>query len=189
MESTHERVTSVAGVLLTGGASRRMGVDKATMVVGGEALAVRTGRVLAAVCDPVVEVGRGASGLRAVREDPPGEGPLAAFLAGADALAVRVPVMLVACDLPFLDETVLRLVAEHAGEGSAVPVVDGHKQYACSCWSPDAIAAARVAFDGGDRAMKALLGARDYTLVPADAHARALADVDDQDDLRRLGLS
>ena len=56
-----------AGILLTGGASRRMGTDKATIVVGGETLARRTARLLSAVCDPAVEVGPGASDLPAVR--------------------------------------------------------------------------------------------------------------------------
>jgi molybdopterin-guanine dinucleotide biosynthesis protein A len=166
-----------------------MGVDKATMLSGGEPLAVRTARVLAAVCDPVIEVGPGVSGLRAVREDPPGGGPLAAFLAGVDALATAEPIMLVACDLPFLEEAVLRLVADHPGRGSAVPVVDGHKQYACARWSQAAIAAARIAFGDGDGAMRTLLAAGDFTLLPSDEHGRALADVDDDDDLRRLGLT
>ena len=102
---------TVAGVLLTGGSSRRMGRDKATMVVRGEQLATRTARVLSAVCDPVVEVGRGVTELKCVREYPPGSGPLAALVAGADELAVD-EVLLLACDYPFIDEPVLRLLAD-----------------------------------------------------------------------------
>ena len=60
----------LAGVLLTGGASRRMGTDKARLVVDGETLAARSARVLAAVCEPVIEVGPGVSGLPAVEEEP-----------------------------------------------------------------------------------------------------------------------
>ena len=79
----------MAGVLLTGGASRRMGVDKARIVVNGETLAARSARVLASVCDPVVEVGSGVSGLPAVQEEPSGAGPLVAMLAGVGALGAR----------------------------------------------------------------------------------------------------
>jgi molybdopterin-guanine dinucleotide biosynthesis protein A len=178
-----------AAVLLTGGASRRMGVDKATLVIRGEPLAIHAATVLAAVCDPVIEVGAGATGLRCVREEPPGEGPLAALLAGADALTTEVPIVLLACDLPFIDETVVRMLAEHPGKGSVVPTVAGRKQYACSRWSPAAIASARVEFARGERAMRALLAAGDAAFVAADQHARALADVDSPADLARLGLS
>jgi molybdopterin-guanine dinucleotide biosynthesis protein A len=48
----------LAALLLTGGASRRMGSDKATILDGdGQPLAVRTANLLAAVADPVLEVG------------------------------------------------------------------------------------------------------------------------------------
>ncbi len=180
-----------AGVLLTGGASRRMGLDKGTLVVAGEMLAQRAARVLTAACDPVIEAGAGITGLRCVREEPPGEGPLAGFLAGAAALAPvsDAAIVLLACDLPFVDDAVVRMLVEHPGHGSVVPTVEGRKQYACSRWSAVAIASARVAFGQGERAMRALLGAGDATFVVADAHARALADVDTPDDLARLGLS
>ena len=44
-----------AGILLTGGRSRRMGVDKASLVVDGETLAVRAGRLLATLCEPTLD--------------------------------------------------------------------------------------------------------------------------------------
>src|SRR5712692_7095438 len=94
---------TVAGVLLTGGASRRMGRDKALLVVDGRTLAERGAELLAAVADPVVEVGPGHSGLAAVQEDPPGSGPLAGLCAGAAELG-RLghdgSVLLLAVDMP-----------------------------------------------------------------------------------------
>jgi molybdopterin-guanine dinucleotide biosynthesis protein A len=178
-----------AAVLLTGGASSRMGRDKATILVDGEALARRTARVLTKVCDPVIEVGDGVTDLRSVCEAPRGGGPLAALLAGADALATDRPIVLVACDLPFIDVKVLRLVADHEGAGSVLPVVGARNQYACSRWSVAAIEAAREAFARGERAMRVMLDAGDVSLLPADQHARALADVDTPEDLRRVGLA
>jgi molybdenum cofactor guanylyltransferase len=77
-----------AGLLLTGGASRRMGRDKATLTLtpAGESLAGRTARLLAAVTSPAFEVGPGHSQLPAIAEGQPGAGPLAAVAAGRRAL-------------------------------------------------------------------------------------------------------
>ena len=84
------RVTTMrqmAGVLLTGGASRRMGTDKARLVVNGETLAARAARVLVGrVRSGRSRSGPSVSGLPAVQEDPPGAGPLVALLAGVGAL-------------------------------------------------------------------------------------------------------
>ncbi len=178
-----------AGVLLTGGASSRLGVDKATLVVDGAPLAVRAGRILGRVCAPVVEAGAGVSGLPAVREDPPGAGPLAGFLAGCDAVQPADSVVLLACDLPFADEALLRWLVDQPGHGSFVPTVDGADQYACSRWSARAVATARDRFGAGDRALKALLAADDVTRLAADDRSAALLDVDTPEDVRRLRLS
>jgi molybdopterin-guanine dinucleotide biosynthesis protein A len=178
-------------VLLTGGASRRMGRDKARLLVSGEPYAVHSARMLSAVCDPVVEVGDGASGLPFVREDPPGAGPLAAVLAGVQALALPhpAPIVVLACDLPFIDVAFLSLLADFDSEGSVLPVVEAEPQYACARWSPNALATAQAAYERGERAMRALLLAEDAVLLPADSYADVLADVDTPDDLRRRGLS
>jgi molybdopterin-guanine dinucleotide biosynthesis protein A len=180
----------VAGILLTGGASRRMGVDKATLVVDGETLAARAARVLAAVCDPVIEVGSGVSGLPAVREDPPGAGPLAALVAGAGALGA-LPVVLLACDMPFVDEPLLRLLAQWPGDGTVVPVADGRFQYACARYGAAAIDEANAALRSGHGGLKhatdatvTYLSEREWQAV---APAHAFADFDTPGDIARFG--
>src|SRR5438093_7464181 len=105
---------TVAGLLLTGGASRRMGRDKALIEVGGQRLVDRAAAALKAVADPVLEVGPGWSALPSVREDPPGSGPLAAVAAGAGALRAaghHGPVIVLAVDMPFVTVDLLRLLA------------------------------------------------------------------------------
>jgi molybdopterin-guanine dinucleotide biosynthesis protein A len=163
-----------------------MGTDKALLVVDGETLAARSARVLAAVCSPAVEVGPGRSGLRCIAEPEPGGGPLAALLAAVSEFP-DTAVVLLACDMPFVDEPALRTIVEHPDPGSVVPVVHGDAQYACARWSAAAIASAREAFRGGERSLRALLGAGDATRIPFDA--RTLADVDTPADVERLGLS
>jgi molybdopterin-guanine dinucleotide biosynthesis protein A len=175
----------IGGVLLTGGASRRLGTDKATLVVDGETLAARAARVLGAVCDEAVEVGPGVTSLRAVRESPPGSGPLAALVAGADALGRR-PVLLLACDMPFVDVALLRLLAEWPGDGTVVPVAGGRLQYTCARYGADALQRGR----DGARALKAVVGdgatVVDEAVWRAVAPEHAFADIDTPDDLQRL---
>jgi molybdopterin-guanine dinucleotide biosynthesis protein A len=183
----------IAGILLTGGASSRMGRDKATMEVDGEALGARAARVLQAVCDPVIEVGPGVTSLRAVREDPPGAGPLAALLAGAAALGTSGPVMLLACDLPFVTTQLLHALAHWPGDGTVVPVVDGRVQYACARYGPAALDEALASLRSGGRALRSAADADCRYLNESDwaefATVKTFADVDTPDDLRRLGLS
>ena len=106
----------VGGILLTGGTSRRLGTDKATLVLDGSTLAARAARALLDRGLPSVEVGPGHSGLPAVREEPPLGGPLAALVAGAEALARTMPappdaVVLLACDLPHVGPVLDALLA------------------------------------------------------------------------------
>jgi molybdopterin-guanine dinucleotide biosynthesis protein A len=181
-----------AGVLLTGGTSRRLGFDKSSVRIGDETLAVRAARVLGAVCSPIVEVGPGRSGLRAVREVPAGSGPLAGLVAGADALAAS-SVVLLGCDLVRVESPLIELLAQWPGAPTAVPVLDGEPQFVCARYGPDAIAAARELLVNGERSLRALFAAAGADLVAesqwrAVAPADAFDDLDTPDDLTRLGL-
>jgi molybdenum cofactor guanylyltransferase len=190
--------TVVAGLLLTGGQSRRLGTDKALVRKEGETLAARGARVLGAVCAPVLEVGAGASGLPAVREEPPGAGPLAALVAGAMALRERGSddgLLLLAVDLPFVEPPLLQLLAAiDPGEGVVVPLADGRQQPLCAHYSPAALRRAGALAAEGERALKALLGAVDVDEIDEPAWQRvspprALDDIDTPEDLARSGLT
>jgi molybdopterin-guanine dinucleotide biosynthesis protein A len=181
-----------AGIVLTGGTSRRLGFDKATVVVAGETLAARAARVLAAACAPVIEVGPGRTALRAVREEPVGSGPLAALVAGADALAAET-VVLLACDLVRVERPLLALLAGWEGAPSVVPMVGAMPQLVCARYGPDALAAARSLLATGERSLRALFAGIDVDLVPETrwssvAASDAFDDVDTPADLARLGL-
>jgi len=169
-----------------------MGTDKATLVVGGERLAHRSARVLREVCDPVLEVGPGTSGLRAVREDPPGGGPLAGLLAGAAALRVD-RVLLLAVDLPFVSVPLLALIAGWPGDVSVVPVVGRRPQHVCARYGPEALLEAARRHAAGERSLRWVCGLPgtvelDEDAVRAVASERALADLDSPEDLDRWGL-
>jgi molybdopterin-guanine dinucleotide biosynthesis protein A len=164
-----------------------MGTPKATLELDHETLADRAARTLREVCDPVVEVGPGYSALTAVHEQPPGRGPLAALVAGADAVHPAGPVVLLACDLLFAGGLVAR-VATWPGEGTVVPVdADGFPQLVCARYSAAAVERARELVASGERSLRALLDAGDITTF-ADVDARELVDVDTPEEAARWGV-
>jgi molybdopterin-guanine dinucleotide biosynthesis protein A len=185
-----------SGLLLTGGASRRLGVDKAMLVLDGETLARRAADRLGSVCDPVLEVGGGATRLPTVREAPPGRGPLAALAAGAealDALGHRGDVVLLAVDLPNVDVALLELLRDWDGAPTVVPEAGGRLQPVCARYGPDARRAAGALVREGARALHALLEAVEHDVLPEQtwrsvAPADAFVDVDTPSDADRVGI-
>jgi molybdenum cofactor guanylyltransferase len=188
----------IAGLLLTGGASRRMGTDKALIEVDGQRLVDRAAAVLAAVADPVIEVGPGWSDLPAVREDPPGSGPLAALSTGAAALRAAGhagAVLVLAVDMPRVSVELLQFLAGRPGSATAVPRAGGYPQPMCARYGPDVLAAVDDRLAAGGRSLRDLLEslaaegivewveAEEWEPV---AGRQAFADVDTPEDLRDL---
>jgi molybdopterin-guanine dinucleotide biosynthesis protein A len=155
--------TRAAAAVLTGGASRRMGTDKATLRVEGVAMARRVAdAALAAGAHPVVAVGGDVDGLAAAGLDVvpdrwPGEGPLGGLLSAAGHLAGR-HLLVLACDLPMLDAATVQLVLDAPAADVALAVGD-RPEPLCSRWSPNALAAADAAFAAGARSMHEALSA------------------------------
>jgi len=110
-------IRQVAGFILAGGESSRMGREKALLEIGGEPLIVRTVRLVESVASGATVVGESAAiralGLRPLADDWPGAGPL-----GAIATALRVAKapwsLVVACDLPYLTKEWLEHLSAHA---------------------------------------------------------------------------
>lgn len=191
-----EAVGGLAGILLTGGRSRRMGFDKAALLIDGHRCAEIVGAKLAATVSPAFEVGPGYSGLPSLREEPPGEGPLVAIVAGWVALSQsghRGPVLVVAGDLPLVTVEILRLLADWPGSGSVVPVVNGRRQPLCARWSAATLEQAAVAAASGERSLRGLFGeGTEFLREDAWGHltaGSAFADIDTPEDLARLGIA
>ena len=154
--------------MLTGGASTRMGRDKALLEVGGRPLALTVASTLrAAGARRVLAVGGDAAGLAAlgievVPDLHPGEGPLGGLVTALAAARAEVVVVL-ACDLPGVDEHSVRSVVqalvadprlaaawpveERPGGGVVQHVLHG-------AWRvPAALDALQVAFEAGERSV------------------------------------
>ncbi len=98
-------------ILLTGGSSRRMGSDKASLDFGHDTLLkYQLGQIPHGF--PVIVVGEhdddAALEVRFTREDPPGSGPVAAIAAGLE-LVITSQALLLAVDAPFVLPQLLNL--------------------------------------------------------------------------------
>jgi molybdenum cofactor guanylyltransferase len=160
------------GAVLCGGASRRMGTDKATLLIDGVAMARRLADVLVvAGCSRVIAVGGdGAAlvrlGLDHVDDEFPGAGPLGAVLT---ALSVGSPVVAVACDLPRLGaDAVSSLIAALDQHDAAIARTD-RQEPLCAIWSTRAAPKLRARFQAGERAMHRAILDLDIAWVPVPA--------------------
>jgi molybdopterin-guanine dinucleotide biosynthesis protein A len=174
-----------------------MGIDKATIKIDGVPAAARIMRILSRVVDPVIEVGPGVTGMPSIREEPPDGGPLAAMVAGGRHLRkIRQTgsVLVVACDLPLVNEAVFRMLAGWPGTSSVVPIVHGACNPLCARWSINDLVRAEQVLQEGFRSMQALVERCDITFVEAgswppqvsDAH---MTDADTPGEMDILGIS
>jgi molybdopterin-guanine dinucleotide biosynthesis protein A len=190
-------MAATAGILLTGGRSQRLGTDKARLVLDGETLAQRGARRLEAVCAPVVEAGDGWSGLASVREQPAGAGPLAALAAAGAWLRDRGhqgPALLLAVDLPSVDEPFLRWLRDRPGSPTVVLRIDGHLQPVCGRYGAEALLAASSLVTVGIGALHDVFDVVDHDVVAEHewrtvATRETFADVDTPADAERFGIA
>ncbi|HEV3238290.1 MAG TPA: molybdenum cofactor guanylyltransferase [Gemmataceae bacterium] len=130
----------VGGIILCGGQSKRMGRPKAWLPFGDELMLPRVVRLLSEVVQPIVVVAAPdqdipplPAGVRIVRDEEKGRGPLQGLLAGLTALENQAEAAyLSSCDVPFLQAAFVRRLIDLLGENSiCVPqVVDYHHSLA-----------------------------------------------------------
>ncbi len=184
-----------AAAVLAGGASRRMGRDKATLAVGGVELASLALAAAARVAHPVVLVapeGHPARRLAAPAIADPGLGPLAALAAALDALTAE-HVLVLAGDHPGLRVELLARLVALAGEAEAVACRRGPRlePLVAVYERAPALAAARARLAGpaGGRSLTGLLADLGTLVVEEpewrrlDPDGRSFVDLDDPADL------
>lgn len=159
-------MTEIEGFILAGGASSRMGADKAHLRLGGRTLVGRAAEALGAVCASVSLVSSkpdaGAFGLPIVPDVFAGRGALGGLHA---ALAhARAPwVAVLSCDLPFASGALLgRLASLRAPDAEAVAPLqlDGRPQPVCALYARAACLPAAAELIGADELRPRALLAR-----------------------------
>jgi molybdopterin-guanine dinucleotide biosynthesis protein A len=152
-------MTVLAGIVLCGGRSMRMGAPKAWLDFGGEPLLARTVRIVRTVATPVVVVAAPGQGVpplpgdvAIVRDTVGDRGPLQGIAAGLEAIAPHAPAAFVsATDAPFLHPALIRRLAELRGMGhdAAVPCTGGHVHALSAVYGVDAMAAIQESLAAG----------------------------------------
>ena len=183
--------TLTGGAVLAGGASSRMGSDKALLVVGRRPLVLSVTDTLAAALGvpPVVvggdETRLGALGLEVLPDRTPGAGPLGGILTSLFHYRERFDqVVVLSCDLPDPSPESIRMVAEAASSKNAiaVPVVNGRRQWMHAAWPVAVLPALEEIFQGGERAPHRAVV--DLPVVEVNGlDPRSLRDIDRLEDL------
>lgn len=184
----NQRVTRSAftGLVLTGGRSSRMGVDKSLLTIDGVALARRIGDVLlGAGAAEVLAVGGDAVrldslGLTTVADRWPGEGPLGGLITGLHIARCPIVVAL-ACDQPRADpDVVQRLVDTIEADDqldAVVPVSGGYKQVLFAAYRSRIAPVLEAAFARGERSPSQALEGLQILMVACEPD-EVFTDVD-----------
>jgi molybdopterin-guanine dinucleotide biosynthesis protein A len=170
------------GLVLAGGLSTRMQRDKAALLYEGQDQLSRAVELLGRHVQPVFVSVRPTQVQDSVRNRWPmivdiagSEGPLAGILS-AHAAHPQAAWLVIACDLPFMSDEVLReLIARR--DPSAVATAyrsahDGLPEPLCAIWEPQAAGAlAQYQGSGGRCPRKFLIRQNAPLLEPEDRHA------------------
>lgn len=180
------------GAVLAGGASRRLGRDKAAEYVGNVRLVERAVLALSSACDPVVVVSSRpdtpTGPWRSIPDLRAGCGPLAGMEAAlAHALALgREGVFVLACDLPLVDgEVVARIVAASTDTRACVPSRQGDPDFEplAGVYSVGCLPDVRRLLDEGIRSARRLF--EDVGGVTISVSDDAFLNVNTETDLER----
>ncbi len=180
------RLANVSAALLLGGASRRMGTDKARMEIDGEAASVLLSRRLAALFEEVLLVGGDAPAAATGRPVADPEGPLSALrgLVGALDAAEAERVLVVATDLPGVTPDLLLALVAAPDADAVVPRTARGPEPLCALYRRDAVLAeARRRLAADELALHALLDALEVSwlegpdLAALDPDGSALANL------------
>jgi len=190
---------TLTAIILAGGQSRRMGVDKARLVWEGAPLLERVCSVTLSVSLPVWVIGRQRPAdwptkLEAVsfaEDNARGYGPL-----GGLQTALKLedgPALMLACDLPLLSSEGLRwLIAEvqsaRTGAHGLVTMRDGRWEPLFSYYTPACLPLIETQIAQGRLSLRALIEAGDFGQVEVpDWLAGQLVNVNTPEEFRELG--
>jgi FdhD protein len=172
--SEYDKIDGVTGFILAGGASRRMGRNKAVLEVDGTPIITRTYRSLASLFHEVIVVTNSPHDYdflpcRKVPDIYPDYGSIAG-LHSALAHSSTAYSFVTACDMPFLDPAVIRHLCEIRMEGydAVIPYSEGGQEPLHAVYSSTCKDVFENAIRKGERKILDILGRMNIRHVPYD---------------------
>jgi molybdopterin-guanine dinucleotide biosynthesis protein A len=171
----------IYGLLLSGGASRRMQRDKAQLTYGGEPQLLRAWRLLESVTERTFVSVRDTqrddplrAGLPQLVDSYDAIGPAAGILSAQDAHP-QAAWLVIACDLPRLDEATLRMLIDARDPTKDATAFtsrfDSLPEPLCALWEPSSHARLKQRYEAGSFCPRKALIQSDITLLPAPGEA------------------
>jgi molybdopterin-guanine dinucleotide biosynthesis protein A len=152
----------VSAAILAGGQSRRMGEDKAALRIGGEPLLLRVAHLIQEITPELAIIGPPerallAPGIPTIPDRWPNCGPLGGIATALHTLPGEV-LLVVGCDMPFLNPALLRsLIALVPGYDAVVVRLDGREHPLHAVYRHTALPILEQQLASGDLRVRKLL--------------------------------
>ena len=188
-------IENCTAIIMAGGDSRRMGEDKANLLLGERTLmqsVVATLQPMFAEVFVSVRQARPEIDLPQVCDDPAYRGPLAGLAAALERVSTPW-IFAVACDMPFITPNVIEYLALLRADFQAVvPLVGGHPQPLAAFYAKSCLDEVRACLHGkGKHSFRALLDTMRVCYVSeaqmqaVDPQLRSFFDLDTPQDVVR----
>ncbi len=165
-------VPTVEGFILAGGRSRRMGRDKARIEFEGKTLLARAVATVSAVATKTTVIARTIdaypeSGVPVIADLRPNCGPLAGIETALSAAKSDLVIVL-ACDMPFVTDELLKFMLERGNpNGAIIPAdPDGRPCGVCAVYGREILTKISNLLDAGERRVDALFSNTPTGIVP-----------------------
>ncbi len=191
-------IEDCTALILAGGESRRMGQDKASLVLNGMTLLEHVTLTMRSVFPKVIVSVRGLRKdieAQQVCDEAKASGPLAGLIAGMAQMETTW-MFAVACDMPFVKADLVIQLAKYRFEElptgpvqAVVPIIEGHPQPLAAFYATSTLTAMRKCFAMGDKSIRGVLTNLIVRYVNAtelrgsDPHLNSFFDLDTPYDL------
>lgn len=176
------------GVVLAGGKSSRMGRDKALIEIDGRSLLDRALDTLEPLVDDLLVIGDpikyGHVGPFVIGDDIPGKGPIGGIVT-AMRYASNDNLLVLACDMPYIDRKLLELLKKELGNftDAVVPRHGDRVEPLCAAYHRRCERAFRQAMERGELKVQDVLRHVRTNFIPIEDGADRFRNLNTPDDL------
>ena len=165
-------IEDCTAIILAGGESKRMGQDKASIVLAGESLLNRAIANLQPLFDHIIisvrEPQTGIS-LPQICDKNTKRAPMVGIATALDKIETNW-VFVVAVDMPFISADLIRFLAKKRGNKQVVvPMIDEHLQPLFAYYAKACLPAMQQQIVAGNRSLRRFIDGLDSVIVPKEA--------------------